>query len=89
MMSFCYQTNEQIIAELGARLKRARERQNVSLVDVAKKSSVPVELIEKLENGLDGTLKDFMAIVTALGLADSVEDILLPPQKPLSELGKQ
>lgn len=63
---------------LGSRLKQARLNRDWSQLELSKKSGVSRRLIIKAEKGIV-SLQDFIALLDALGLSNSM-DVLLPHQ---------
>lgn len=71
--------------ELGAWLRAARQRQNLTLPMLASASGVPVTTLHRLEREGQGGLDSFLRALHALGLLDEFQ-VLIRERLRLAEL---
>lgn len=66
-------------AELGARIRTARQRRRLRLADMADKTGLSRSTIEAVERGALGTsLGSYLAVLSAMGLAREIDLIADP-----------
>jgi transcriptional regulator with XRE-family HTH domain len=76
-----------ITRDLGERLKQARLNRNLTQDDISRQTGLARKTIVNAEKG-EARLDNFVAILVAMGMTDSL-DLFLPPQ-PVSPIeGKQ
>ncbi len=70
---------EELAAELGARIRRERLRQNLSQGTLAERAGVGRQTVFRMESGGNSTLANFLAVLSALRRAGDLEPLLEPP----------
>lgn len=83
-------TTEEILTEIGYRLRRYRLQQNRTLAEVAAEAGVGVRTLVRAEGGEGPTLATIVRVLRALGRLEAVEAFLPAPiESPLrlAELG--
>ena len=75
-MDFGAMSDKAILKEMGVRLQRKRLTVNISQLDLMRKAGVARKVIQNIENGKGCTLKGFIRVLRALGLAGSLENWL-------------
>jgi transcriptional regulator with XRE-family HTH domain len=73
-------SSEQIVADLGDRLRRLRLASNVTQADLAYKAGVGTRTLVRLEGGEGGTIDSFVRVISAMGLRSHLEALLPDPQ---------
>lgn len=73
-------SSEQVVADLGDRLRRLRLASNVTQADLAHKAGVGTRTLVRLEGGEGGTIDTLVRVITALGLGSHLEALLPDPQ---------
>lgn len=76
-----YNTDEVVLAELGARLARARLERNLTQGQLAAEAGVARATLERMEAGRPARLPSFIRVLRVLGLLDGL-DRLLPESTP-------
>jgi len=67
--------------QLGAQLATERERQRMSVEQLAERASITRGTLRRVENGDPGVgLGEFLTVVRALGQLDALSAALEPPQ---------
>ncbi len=86
-------TTEEILAELGGRLRRTRLRENLGQVALAKASGLAERTLRKFEQGDDVQLSTLIDLLRALHRLDALESFLpdpgVSPMELLGRAGKQ
>ena len=86
------ENNIRIMKELGERVQDLRISEALKQSDLAKHAGVSKKTVERLENGENTSLFNFLNVMRALGVLDNVE-VLLPQKriapKELHERGKK
>jgi transcriptional regulator with XRE-family HTH domain len=72
-------TTDEILQELGARLRRYRLQQNRTVADVAREAGVSRVTVERAEQGRHPTLETIVRVLRALGRLEALEAFLPPP----------
>lgn len=72
-------TTEEILEELGARLRRYRLQQNRTVAEIAELSGLSRVTVERAERGSHPTLETVIRILRALGRVESLNAFLPPP----------
>lgn len=72
-------TGDEILAELGARLRAYRLQQNRSLADVAEQAGLQKLTVQNAELGRGSSLDSFIKILRALGRLDAIDAFLPVP----------
>lgn len=73
-------SSEQILGDLGDRLRRLRLASNVTQADLANKAGVGTRTLVRLEGGEGGTIDTLVRVISALGLGSHLEALLPDPQ---------
>ena len=81
IFNFSWATDEQILTEIGNRLKIARIRAGLTQVQFSKKSGVAKSTIERAEKGEGLQLLNLIKLFRALGCISEIEN-LLPSGEP-------
>lgn len=71
-------TTEEILAEIGQRLRRFRLQQNRTLGDVASEAGISYRTGQRAEAGNNPTVETLIRLLRALGRLDAL-DAFLPP----------
>lgn len=79
-------SEEEILAELGRRLRRTRLSQNVTQQQLATRSGVSPRTISGAERGEDLRFSTLVRLLRALGRLDGIEALLPAPQVSPLEL---
>ena len=74
------QTDEAILAELGARLSSMRLTRNLTQAQLAKDAGVSKRTLERIEAGESAQLTSFIRILRSLGLLGGLDSFLPPPR---------
>lgn len=75
------ETDEAIMGELGARLRRLRLRQNVTQGDLATEAGVSSQTVRKAEDGGSVRLSSLIRLMRALGVGGGIQG-LVPEESP-------
>ncbi len=70
---------EQVLLEIGERLKRQRLNLNISQKEVADKAGIGVNSVARLEDGKGSTLANLVRVLNALGVPDGMDAFLPAP----------
>lgn len=81
-------TDQEVVTELGGRLRRYRLQQNLSQAALAKRAGVATRTLRNLERGKDTQLSTLVRLLRALGRLDALEAFLPPPGLSPMELLK-
>ena len=73
-------THGEILRAIGARVRNRREAQGLSRAQLAKKSSVSVPTISRLELSGLATISVLIKLMSALNAIETLEPILKSPQ---------
>ncbi len=80
----------EILAELGARVRRYRLQQDVTQADLAARASISARTLRSLEQGDDVQLTTLLRVLRALGRLDSLDAFLPAPRvSPLEMLANR
>ncbi|MEK7239242.1 MAG: helix-turn-helix transcriptional regulator [Gemmatimonadota bacterium] len=71
-------TTDEILGEIGQRLRRFRLQQNRTLGDVAREAGISYRTAQRAEAGKNPTLETLIRLLRALGRLDAL-DTFLPP----------
>lgn len=86
-----FSSNEEILAELGGRIKAARIAASVTQKELADKTNLSQRTISNLEAGRDVSFSTVIEVMRFLGMLQNIE-MLFPAQRlrpnQLAELGK-
>jgi len=86
-------TTDEILAELGQRLRRTRLRENMGQFALAEVSGVGERTLRKLEKGDNVRLSTLIDLLRALNRLDALENFLpdpgVSPMELLGRAGKQ
>lgn len=85
-MSRAEQTDREVLAEIGHRLRRYRLQQNVPQHELARLAGIGTRTLRNAESGQDTQLSTLVRILRALGRLDAVDALLPPPQVSPMEL---
>jgi len=74
-------TNDEILAELGRRLRERRIAQELRIADVALQSGLSSSVVKAMEGGRDARLTTVVKVLRTLGELDALDAFLpeLPP----------
>lgn len=72
-------TTEEILAEIGERIRRYRLQQNRTLDDIAAEAGVAAITAQRAESGSNPTLDTVVRLLRALGRLDALDTFLPPP----------
>jgi transcriptional regulator with XRE-family HTH domain len=72
-------TDDAILAEMGARLRRERLDRNLTQSEVARRSGVSEKTIVKVENGHNSSVSTLIRILRALGMLGRIDALLPEP----------
>jgi len=72
-------TTDEILAELGGRLRRYRLQQNRTVAEIAEQSGLSPAAIERVEHGNNTTLDTLIRILRALGRVEALDAFLPAP----------
>ncbi len=86
-------TTDEILVELGQRLRRARLRENLSQARLVQEAGIGESTLRKLEQGGDVQLSTLIDLLRALNRLDALEDFLpdpgVSPMELLRHAGKE
>ena len=83
-------TDPAVLAEIGARLRRHRLRNDQTQRQLADAAAVSKRTVERLEAGQSTQLSSFLRVCRALGLLDRFEDLVPEPlPSPVEQLRRQ
>ena len=86
-MDYGVASSEQIVSDLGDRLRRLRLASNVTQADLANKAGVGTRTLVRLEGGEGGTIDTLVRVISALGLGSHLEALLPDPQiRPMERM---
>ena len=83
-MNYEFATTDEILAEIGQRVRRERLNQNLKMATVAERAGVSGIVLNHLENGKGCTLANLIRVLRVLGKLEQL-DVLLP-EPPLSPI---
>lgn len=78
-MDFYGMSDKGILAEIGARLKGKRLRQNLSQQELAERAGLSRNTVSDMENGGSSTVHNLVRILRALEALDELDDFLPEP----------
>ena len=87
-MDFSAMNDQAILGELGTRIQRRRLAMNISQDELTRKAGVARKVIQNIEGGRGATLKGFVRILRALGLATELGLLFPEPGPSPLELAK-
>ncbi|KAA9134091.1 helix-turn-helix transcriptional regulator [Marinihelvus fidelis] len=67
---------ENVLAELGHRLARARKAQGMTQPDLAQAAGIGVATLRRIEGGSDGQMGSWIKLLRTLGMIDAVDGLL-------------
>ncbi len=71
------QSEQMILKEIGQRIKQHRISANITQTDLAKKCGISSSTEVRIENGEDSKFSNYIRIMSALNMLDSL-DIMIP-----------
>ena len=74
-----FESNEELLAEIGVRIKRSRLAASLTQADLARKAGLSTKTVVNLEAGKGATLENFINVLRALNMAGNIET-LVPDQ---------
>ena len=77
-----FKTREQQLQVYGQRIQRYRLQQNLTQVDLSKRSGVSLSTLRRIEQQGLGSMVDYLSILQALGLRQLLENLI--PEPPIS-----
>lgn len=72
-------TTDEVLREVGDRLRRYRLQQNRTVADVAREAGVSTRTVDRAEAGTNPTLETVVRILRALGRVDALDAFLPAP----------
>ncbi len=81
-MDLSFLRPDEIVVELGGRLKRQRIVQGLTQAEVAARAGVSTPTISNLESGKNTAFETVVRVVSVLGLENELQDLFM--LKPLS-----
>jgi transcriptional regulator with XRE-family HTH domain len=82
-------TDAEVLAELGARLRAYRARQSLTVEQLAARAGISTLTLLKAEQGGNPTLRTLLRVLRALGRMDLADNLLpAPPASPLAQLAR-
>ena len=78
-MSFIIMNNEQILTEMGKRLRRMRLNMNVSQSSLAETAGTSITSVKRLESGKNSTLDALVKVLRALNCINQIDAFLPDP----------
>lgn len=82
-------TDAEVLAELGARLRAYRAQQGFTVEQLAERAGVSTLTLLKAEQGGNPTLRTLLRVLRALGRMDLADNLLpSPPASPLAQLAR-
>ena len=78
-MDMSLMSAQELAAELGARVRRERLRQNLSQSTLAIRAGVGRQTVFRMEADGNATLTNFLAVLSALRRSGDLEGLLAPP----------
>jgi transcriptional regulator with XRE-family HTH domain len=86
MPDFGFASEQEIRAELGARLKAQRLTKGLTQIELAERAGVGVNTLKLLEGKGKCTFENFVRIAMGLGLADELQDLFLLKPKSIAQM---
>jgi transcriptional regulator with XRE-family HTH domain len=83
-----FKTENEIITELGLKLKRIRLEKNLTQREVSEKTGIDRSTISQMENGKAGTLLYFIKLVNLYGKSEELLKIFHTPEVSPMEIYK-
>ena len=78
-MDYDFLTTQDILIEIGARIRRERLNRNLKMETVASRAGFSVIVLSRLENGSGCTLANLVKTLRVLGLLDHLDAFLPDP----------
>ena len=75
-----FESNEQILCELGERIRDTRIRHPMTQKELADRSGLSLKTVSNIEKGKDTNLGSLIAVLRTLGLLANI-DMMLPEQE--------
>ena len=75
-----YENEYTILKELGTRISQYRIALNITQADIAKKSGIAISTVQRLENGEDTKVSNYIKIMAQLGILENF-NMLIPEQE--------
>lgn len=72
-------TDEAVLAEIGNRLSRWRLERNLSQAEFADRAGLARRTVQRLEDGESVQLPSFIRVLRALGMSESLDQLLPEP----------
>ena len=72
---------QEILRELGSRIKQYRISLNVTQAELADRCGISASTQVRIENGEDSKISNYIKILIGLGLSENL-DILIPEEQP-------
>lgn len=70
---------DDVIAEIGNRLRQLRLAQNLRIQDLAARSGVSARTISRLENGSSVSVEHLVKVLRGLGRLQALDNLVPPP----------
>lgn len=87
-MALILYTENELLAELGNRLREHRLRRNLLQKKLAENAGISVSALKKLENQGLGSLENFMKVVFALRLEKELQTLFVPQPLTIAQIEK-
>ena len=79
-------SNEEVLRELGKRIREVRIDMDMTQSEAAKKAGVTAKTISRIENGEDLSVSTMLNVLRALGLAQNMDALIPEPTARPSRL---
>lgn len=85
-MDFKLASNDEILHELGARLRAQRLAQGLPQAELAAMAGVSLGTVRSLERGAASSLETFIRIVQALGMSEHLQSLFVLPRQSIAQM---
>jgi transcriptional regulator with XRE-family HTH domain len=79
-MMLALKSKSNILLIIGGRLKAERLLQNLTQQDLAQRSGVAYSTLRRIESSGEGSMSDYISILTALGKIEQVNNFMEEPK---------
>ena len=86
MLDFAFSSSDEIIAELGLRLKAVRLSQSLTQADLAEQAGVSTGTVKSLERTGQSSVASLVRVVRALGLIDQLQALFALKVQSIAEM---
>lgn len=84
-----FMSDQEIMREMGLRLKKRRVERNLTQGELAKKASVALQTVVRVEQGKGGSLQTLIRIMREIGGADTLEGWVSEPLPDAEQIAKR